>query len=113
MIFDFSALNLEYLIQARDLAMTDPELVAVMFGIDIEITRLLGQMTPKELALISLIRQPLVIPRQEPWWWSRLFNALRAGSPEEIAAAVVYLASEEAAYVTGQSLHVNGGMAMI
>jgi 3-oxoacyl-[acyl-carrier protein] reductase len=37
----------------------------------------------------------------------------RMGSPEEIAAAVVYLASAEAAYVTGQTLHVNGGMAMI
>lgn len=37
----------------------------------------------------------------------------RMGSPEEIAAAVVYLASNEAAYVTGQTLHVNGGMAMI
>jgi 3-oxoacyl-[acyl-carrier protein] reductase len=37
----------------------------------------------------------------------------RLGSPEEIAAAVVYLASDEAAYVTGQTLHVNGGMAMI
>jgi len=39
--------------------------------------------------------------------------AARMGSPEEIAAAVVYLASQEAAYVTGQTLHVNGGMAMI
>jgi 3-oxoacyl-[acyl-carrier protein] reductase len=37
----------------------------------------------------------------------------RLGKPEEIASAVVYLASAEAAYVTGQTLHVNGGMAMI
>jgi 3-oxoacyl-[acyl-carrier protein] reductase len=37
----------------------------------------------------------------------------RMGRADEIAAAVVYLASEEAAYVTGQTLHVNGGMAMI
>jgi 3-oxoacyl-[acyl-carrier protein] reductase len=37
----------------------------------------------------------------------------RLGSGEEIAAACVYLASQEAAYVTGQTLHVNGGMAMI
>ena len=37
----------------------------------------------------------------------------RLGMPEDIAAAVVYLASREAAYVTGQTLHVNGGMAMI
>ncbi|ALG71417.1 3-oxoacyl-ACP synthase [Azospirillum thiophilum] len=37
----------------------------------------------------------------------------RMGQPEEIAAGVVYLASDEAAYVTGQTLHINGGMAMI
>jgi 3-oxoacyl-[acyl-carrier protein] reductase len=37
----------------------------------------------------------------------------RLGEGSDIAASVVYLASEEGAYVTGQTLHVNGGMAMI
>ncbi len=37
----------------------------------------------------------------------------RLGSPGDVAAAVLYLTSIEAAYVTGQTLHVNGGMAMI
>lgn len=37
----------------------------------------------------------------------------KLGTSEDIAASVVYLASDEAAYVTGQTIHVNGGMAMI
>jgi 3-oxoacyl-[acyl-carrier protein] reductase len=47
---------------------------------------------------------------------SRIMSTIpagRLGNASEIAAAAVYLASEEAAYVTGQTLHVNGGMAMI
>lgn len=39
--------------------------------------------------------------------------AARLGTGDEVAAAVLYLASDEAAYVTGATLHVNGGMAMI
>ena len=39
--------------------------------------------------------------------------AARMGTPEEIAAAVLYLSSPEAGYVTGTTLHANGGMAMI
>ncbi len=47
---------------------------------------------------------------------SRIMSTIpagRLGEAREIAAAAVYLASDEAAYVTGQTLHVNGGMAMI
>jgi 3-oxoacyl-[acyl-carrier protein] reductase len=47
---------------------------------------------------------------------ARIMTAIpagRLGQSDEIAAAVVYLASPEAAYVTGQTIHVNGGMAMI
>ena len=44
---------------------------------------------------------------------SERIPAGKLGEGEDIAAATVYLASDEAAYVTGQTLHVNGGMAMI
>jgi len=37
----------------------------------------------------------------------------RLGQGADIAAAAIYLASDQAAYVTGQTIHVNGGMAMI
>ena len=37
----------------------------------------------------------------------------RLGLPKDVASACVYLAAEEASYVNGQTLHVNGGMAMI
>jgi len=47
---------------------------------------------------------------------SKLIDAIplgRMGQPADVAAAVVYLASDEAAWVTGATLHINGGMSMI
>jgi 3-oxoacyl-[acyl-carrier protein] reductase len=43
----------------------------------------------------------------------QMVPAGKLGTADDVGAAVVYLASDEAAYVTGQTLHVNGGMAMI
>ena len=37
----------------------------------------------------------------------------KMGTPEDVAAAVLYLASDAGGYITGQSIHVNGGMAML
>ena len=48
---------------------------------------------------------------RNPLFWPCASGRLGQGS--EIAAAVVYLASPEAGYVTGATLHVNGGMAML
>jgi 3-oxoacyl-[acyl-carrier protein] reductase len=54
-----------------------------------------------------------VLTDQQKETISQRIPAGRMGTPSEIAAAVTYLASEEAAYVTGETIHINGGMAMI
>ena len=53
------------------------------------------------------------LPEERRQKLAEIIPAGRLGIPADVAAAVVFLASEEAAYVTGQTLHVNGGMAMI
>ncbi len=54
-----------------------------------------------------------VLTDQQKEMISGRIPAGRMGMPAEIAAAVTYLASEEAAYVTGETIHINGGMAML
>jgi len=54
-----------------------------------------------------------VLTDQQKETISTRIPAGRMGMPAEIAAAIVYLASQEAAYVTGETIHINGGMAMI
>ena len=63
----------------------------------------------------GFITSPLtdVLNEQQREGILRNIPAGRLGTGDEIAAAAVYLSSDEAAYVTGQTLHVNGGMAMI
>ena len=55
-------------------------------GMPDDMARLLASLTAKEIAHVSLIKQPLLVPRQEAWWWSRLFTAVREGRTEEIEA---------------------------
>ncbi len=88
MKMDFSHMNLEYLIQARDLSKQDPALAAVLLDIPDEMSCMLPELSPHQLTQILQIKPPLVIPRQEAWWWSRLFTALRGGRPGEIEAIV-------------------------
>jgi len=62
-------------------------------------------------AIVTAMTNKLTAEQQ-----ARLLGAIpagRFGMPEDVAAAVLYLSSPEAAYVTGQTLHVNGGMAML
>ena len=54
-----------------------------------------------------------VLPEAQKEALTQKIPAGRLGNGAEIGAAVAYLASHEAAYVTGQTIHVNGGMALV
>jgi 3-oxoacyl-[acyl-carrier protein] reductase len=53
-----------------------------------------------------------VIPVEERDWGERVIALRRSGRPEEIAAAIIFLASPLASYITGQTLAVDGGWRM-
>ena len=88
---DFSRLNLQYLIHARDLARQDPERCAVLLGISQKLANLLSEVTPESLAQFVDIKPPLFAPRQGSWWWSRLFKAMHEGQPSEINVVLEHL----------------------
>jgi hypothetical protein len=81
---DFSRVNLQYLISARDLARDYPERAPVLLGVPDALAQRLAELSADSLAAVVAIKAPLLIPRQEPWWWERLFSALQAGRPEEL-----------------------------
>ena len=76
---DFSHVNLQYLICARDLARSYPERAPLLLGATDDLVRLLAELDPATLVAVTAVKAPLLVLRQEPWWWHRLFTALRAG----------------------------------
>lgn len=85
---NFSSINLQYFILARDLINRDPEMVATLMGISDEMSETLTLVTPTVLGHIARIEPPLLMLRQEPWWWERLFTALKEGRQSEIEAVL-------------------------
>ena len=63
----------------------------------------------------GFIRTPMteVLNEKQTEEITKMIPSQRYGTPEEIAAGALYLASNEGGYVTGQTLHINGGMAMV
>ncbi len=90
MDFDFSHLNLEYLIQARDLAIADQHRASAILGVPAAIASILPDLPPHLLVRITRISHPLVTPRQDVWWWSRLLIALKDGHPEELETVMAH-----------------------
>ncbi len=86
MKMDFSQVNLQYLVQARITAKRGPQLAAVLPGIHDGMTCMLFNLSVQELTRIIQIKTPLLIPRQEAWWWSRLLTCHRNGRRYEIEA---------------------------
>ena len=68
---------------------------------------------PTETALFADFKQGAGDPEKLEQAFRRAIPLGRIGQPEDVAGAVAYLASDEAAWMTGATLHVNGGMAML
>ena len=81
---DFSNINLQYFILARDLVNQDPELASTLLGISDEMGEVLTLVSPAVLGQMAKIQAPLLRPCQDSWWWTRLLKALTDGQQNEI-----------------------------
>lgn len=88
MTMDFSQVNFEYLVQARDLAREDAPLTATLLDVPLEVTTRLASTKPSDLLHMSQIRAPLLVPRQRKWWWIRFLQAISDGNGTEISTVV-------------------------
>jgi len=88
MDIDFSKLNLQYLVRARDLAQVDPELAASLLGVSTEVVSLLGRTSPEHLSALAAIRVPLIVPRGERWWWVRLLEVIAEDDPDQLQSVL-------------------------
>lgn len=89
---DFSHVNLEYLIRARDLATQNPDACAPLLDVPDPLASRLARVSPEALALITDFKPPLVAPRLESWWWDQLLRALTDGEPGELPAILEHAA---------------------
>jgi hypothetical protein len=90
---NFSAFNVEYFFALREIARDNPVVATALFGASPSFLEPVSRLSPHQLACLSHITVPLVVPRHEPVWWARLLEALSEGN----RTAVIAL-SEEASY---------------
>ena len=87
---DFSPLNLQYLMNVRDLARSDPHVIAPLTGVPDDVAPAIAALTSRELVRIAKFRKPLFGVQRDSWWWQRLINAARDGSCRELAAVLTH-----------------------
>jgi len=85
---NFSKINLQYLIQARDIAKKDVERGAILLGMGYELSKELAEISPGDLALVAQVTVPLIRPHPNVVWWQRFFQALSEGRVEEAQAVM-------------------------
>ncbi len=86
MDMNFSKFNLEYFIAARDFANHNMITASTHLGTSTDFMRSIANLSPKQLANISNVNVPLIIPREESTWWANFLRALKDDNRNEIKA---------------------------